>query len=217
MCCPPSGARRKEGRGREGKQKERRRAEKKEKEAAAKKKAEEKKAKQEAAKKKADEKARKVAEKAAERGTCSKRQSNATPTSVSKKRKSTTGSLPLAPGSSITVTSSVAASVAHVGTESSEALIKCCVCYRTIADDEREETSLEWVECVCTRWLHEQCIDYNIEVDADGRELIYLFVLFECLKISFVQRSNNLELLVAKTVEWGACICGIFDRILACA
>ena len=85
------------------------------------------------------------------------------PSSVSKKHKST-----------ITVTSSVAASVAHVGTKSSEVIDtnQCCVCYRTFADDEREETGLEWVECVCTRWLHEQCIDYDIEVDADGRELI---------------------------------------------
>jgi len=78
------------------------------------------------------------------------------------------------PGSSITVTSSVAASVAHVGTKSSEVIDtnQCCVCYSTFADDEREETGLEWVECVCTRWLHEQRIDYDIEVDADSRELI---------------------------------------------
>jgi len=90
---------------------------KKEKEAA-KKKAEEKKAKQKAANKKADEKARKVAEKAAERGTWSKRQSNTTHNSISKKRKSTTGSLPSMPGSSITVTSSVAASVTQKAVKS---------------------------------------------------------------------------------------------------
>ena len=62
------------------------------------------------------------------------------PSSVSKKHKST-----------ITVTSSVAASVAHVGTKSSEVIDtnQCCVCYRTFADDEREETGLEWVPVEC--------------------------------------------------------------------
>ena len=76
------------------------------------------------------------------------------------------------PGSSITVTS-VAASVTHVGTKSSESLtlINVVCANRTFADNEKE-TGLEWVECVCTRWLHEQCIDYDIEVDADRRELI---------------------------------------------
>jgi len=62
-------------------------------------------------------------------------------------------------------------SVAHVGTKSREVIDtnQCCICYCTFADDEREETGLEWMECVCMRWLHEQCIDYNVEVDADGR------------------------------------------------
>ena len=80
-------------------------------------------------------------------------------------------------GSITAVTSSAAAAAASVtttGRKISEVIDKnqCCICYRSFADDEREETGLEWVECICTRWLHEECIDYDIEVDADGRELL---------------------------------------------
>jgi len=57
--------------------------------------------------------------------------------------------------SSITVTvmEVTVTSVAHVGTKSRKVIDtnQCCICY----------SGLEWMECVCMRWPHEQCIDYN--------------------------------------------------------
>ena len=44
---------------------------------------------------------------------------------------------------------------------------QCCVCFRTFTEDELEKTGLEWVECVCKRWLHEDCIDYATNVDVE--------------------------------------------------
>ena len=44
---------------------------------------------------------------------------------------------------------------------------ECCVCFRTFQED---QTGLEWVQCVCQRWLHEECI-CEIEYDEQGREL----------------------------------------------
>ena len=52
---------------------------------------------------------------------------------------------------------------------------ECCVCFRTFQEDEIEKTGLEWVECVCMRWLHEDCIDYVTDVDVNGRELLCPF------------------------------------------
>ena len=52
---------------------------------------------------------------------------------------------------------------------------ECCICFRTFDEDFIEETGLDWVECVCGRWLHEECISYNIVTDANGRELLCPF------------------------------------------
>ena len=49
---------------------------------------------------------------------------------------------------------------------------QCCVCFRTFEEDEMEKNGMEWVECVCKRWLHEACIDYVTNVDVDGKELL---------------------------------------------
>ena len=140
-----------------------------EREEAVKKKAKDRKAKQEAAKKKAEEKARKAAEKAAERGTRSSKRQNSRFQPATKKQKSTSKESP----------SSASTSGAPAATTSTEATAEintdeCCICFRTctFADDEREETGLEWVECACKRWLHEHCIDYDIVVGSDGKELL---------------------------------------------
>ena len=95
-------------------------------------------------------------------------------TPTSKKHKNSLESCQSALGSTTAVTSSAAASVTTKGRKISEVIDKnqCCICYCSFADDEREESGLEWVECICTRWLHEECIDYDIEVNADGRELL---------------------------------------------
>ena len=49
---------------------------------------------------------------------------------------------------------------------------QCCLCFRTFEEDEMEKTGMEWVECVCKRWLHEDCIDYVTNVDDDGKEML---------------------------------------------
>ena len=42
--------------------------------------------------------------------------------------------------------------------------------FRTFQDDRREGTGLEWVQCVCQRWLYEKCI-CEIEYD-EGRVIV---------------------------------------------
>lgn len=51
----------------------------------------------------------------------------------------------------------------------------CCVCYRTFQDDEIEQTGLEWLQCACSRWLHEECIEYELdELDANALRMALL-------------------------------------------
>ena len=50
------------------------------------------------------------------------------------------------------------------------------VCYQ---EDQLESNGLEWVQCVCGRWLHEECI-CDIDVDDWGRELFCPFCAVEC-------------------------------------
>ena len=35
---------------------------------------------------------------------------------------------------------------------------KCCVCFPSFEEDFSLETGVEWVQCSCTHWLHEDCI-----------------------------------------------------------
>ena len=61
------------------------------------------------------------------------------------------------------------------GSRSSEEEIdtnECAVCFRTYDDDIELETGADWIECACGRWVHENCVDYGIVVDAMGRERI---------------------------------------------
>lgn len=44
---------------------------------------------------------------------------------------------------------------------------RCCVCY----EDYVEEESIEWVQCPCSRWLHEECI-IDTRVNSFGKELL---------------------------------------------
>ncbi len=44
---------------------------------------------------------------------------------------------------------------------------KCCVCY----EEYEEEEEMEWVQCPCSRWLHEECI-IETRVDTFGKELL---------------------------------------------
>ena len=52
---------------------------------------------------------------------------------------------------------------------------QCCVCFRTYEDDVIEDTCLDWLQCACKRWLHEECIDYDIGHNADGYDLLCPF------------------------------------------
>ena len=45
---------------------------------------------------------------------------------------------------------------------------RCCVCFGKYEDD--AETGREWLECCCTRWIHEDCID-NEDVDIENCKL----------------------------------------------
>ena len=140
-----------------------------EREEAARKKAEERKAKQEAAKKKAEEKVRKAAEKTAERETRSSKRQNSRSQPASKKQKSTSKETP-----SLSSTSEASTAMTLIETTAEINTDECCICFRTFADDEREKIGLEytWIECVCTRWLHEDCIDYDIVVGSECKELL---------------------------------------------
>jgi hypothetical protein len=44
---------------------------------------------------------------------------------------------------------------------------RCCVCFQDFSDDE----DVEWVQCQCTRWLHEDCIIDNV-INSNGKELL---------------------------------------------
>ena len=35
---------------------------------------------------------------------------------------------------------------------------KCCVCFQDFEEDVELGIGIEWVQCACTRWLHEDCI-----------------------------------------------------------
>ena len=48
---------------------------------------------------------------------------------------------------------------------------QCCVCFRTYEEDKFEQTGLQWVQCVCKRWVHEECYE-EVLTDKNGRELI---------------------------------------------
>ena len=47
----------------------------------------------------------------------------------------------------------------------------CCVCYLTFENDQQQGNGLEWVQCVCGRWLHEECI-CEIDIDEQGRVIL---------------------------------------------
>ena len=50
----------------------------------------------------------------------------------------------------------------------------CCVCFQAFAEDVEEGTGAEWVQCTCTRWLHEDCILDSI-IDSSGKERLCPF------------------------------------------
>ena len=46
---------------------------------------------------------------------------------------------------------------------------RCCACFGLYAED--AGTDREWIECSCSRWIHEDCVE-NVIYDANGKELL---------------------------------------------
>ena len=171
------------------KRKAEREQKKKEKEEAAKKKAEDRAKKAEQAAKKRENRAKKRTVPMSDTGTQAKKrkttsESTAAGTSTTTVPRSSTSSTDptiSSRNSSRLSAAAAAAAAAHSGTSENDldATINsdiCCVCYRTFEDDQREGSGLEWVQCVCGRWLHEECI-CEIDIDDQGRELLCMSFL----------------------------------------
>ena len=119
--------------------------------------------------KKAAEKAKKAEEMAKKREARSKKRMAATSAAghvPRKKTKTMSKTTENQPSTSRASTSSVANTSKEIDTN------QYCVCFRTFTEDTLEGTGLEWVECVCGRWLHKDCISYDIATDANGKELL---------------------------------------------
>ena len=121
--------------------------------------------------KKAAEKAKKAEELAKKREMRSKKKRVASTSAPVPKKKAriVSESSKNQPSTSRASTSSGATTSDEIDTN------ECCVCFRTYSEDVLEGTGLEWVECVCGRWLHEDCISYDISTDANGKELLCPF------------------------------------------
>ena len=50
--------------------------------------------------------------------------------------------------------------------EAGEDTDHCCVCFGSYKED--IDTDREWIQCSCTRWLHEDCVD-NEDVGTNGK------------------------------------------------
>ena len=46
---------------------------------------------------------------------------------------------------------------------------KCCVCYQAFEEEIELGAGTEWVQCACTRWLHEDCI-VDCIIESSGKE-----------------------------------------------
>ena len=77
------------------------------------------------------------------------------------------------------------------GATASDETNECCVCFRTYSQDVLEGTGFKWVECVCGRWLHEDCISYDISTDANRKELLCLFVVHDHYNTIYVLLTSD--------------------------
>jgi len=39
---------------------------------------------------------------------------------------------------------------------------ECAICFKTYNDDILELRGEAWIECVCGRWVHDNCVDHHI-------------------------------------------------------
>ena len=59
----------------------------------------------------------------------------------------------------------------QVDTEDSN---RCCVCCQTFSEDVEMGTGVEWLQCACGLWLHEDCI-IDCVTDSSGKERLCPF------------------------------------------
>lgn len=62
---------------------------------------------------------------------------------------------------------------------------RCCVCY----EGYDEEDDIEWVQCPCSQWLHEECI-LDTTIDAGKELLCPLYIIFFLQEFIFVTISE---------------------------
>ena len=51
---------------------------------------------------------------------------------------------------------------------------RCCVCDQTFEEDMELGGGVEWVQCACLRWLHEDCV-FESSIDSNGKEKLCPF------------------------------------------
>ena len=111
---------------------------------AQKKREEKKKKREEETKKKAEEKAQKAAEKAtqrAQRVTGRKRSARSLPLSLKTKK-------------------------IYTNPEVNEN--ECCTCFGMYDKDMEEGNGREWLNCTCGRWLHDDCVSNEVDLEEDA-------------------------------------------------
>ena len=47
----------------------------------------------------------------------------------------------------------------------------CCACFGTYEEDLLSGVGCEWLQCACTRWIHEDCVE-DRTVDSEGKDRI---------------------------------------------
>ena len=63
---------------------------------------------------------------------------------------------------------------------------ECCACFGQYSDD--IVTGREWLECVCGRWVREDCVE-NIVYDTNGKEKLCplcLFIVYSILPFNLL-------------------------------
>ena len=148
---------------------EKKRKEKEEKDRRKQEREEKKREKQEAVRKKAEEKAKKSLQSTTQR-TRRKGRMRTTNASTITMPSSTSHDGMTCDLPSENTESEPAASTATPHQDSSEGY-ECCECLGTYEEDVRMGNGAEWAKCVCSRWIHVDCIS-KTEIDEAGEERI---------------------------------------------
>jgi len=57
---------------------------------------------------------------------------------------------------------------------------RCSVCFGSFEDD--AGTDQEWIMCICGRWLHESCVNFD-DIDANGHIVLCVELHYACLMV----------------------------------